>query len=47
MYGKHIPNQKFDSRKISVLREIQKNLNKIIHIKDVEDIFLHNNNAEK
>ena len=36
----YIPNKKFDSIEISVFRGYNRNLKKIIHIKNVRDIYL-------
>ena len=41
MYGRYIPNQKFDSIRISVLRDIKKNLKKITLIKDAKNIYFN------
>ena len=42
-----IPNQMFDSIRISVLRNITKIWNKIIHIKDAKNINFYKNNAKQ
>ena len=47
MYGKYIPNQKFDSITISILSDKTEILKKNYHIKDVKNIILHKNNAKK
>ena len=39
-YGVYIPNQKFDSFGISVLREIKNNFKKITDMKDVKNIHV-------
>ena len=46
MYTTYSPDQKFDSIRISVLRDITKIWKKITHIKDVRNI-LYNNCDEK
>ena len=39
MYDMYIPNEKFDSIKISVLRDVKNIFKKMNHIQDVKDFF--------